>query len=547
VLFRHHDVLSPLINLGFLGLALFAAWCAGRPYGAGALALVAVAVVLDAQLLASRAGEANNDIVALAFFLSAIAILLNASPAGGDRTRGQGDSSPRGVLPPARGALLVAGLAAGLAIGTKLTLAAPVGLLTIGVIAIAPRGRRAATGLVWLAGVAATGSFWYLRNLFAAGNPLPWIDLGFLPTPERLLHGRPDYSVAHYLTDSDIWSRWFVPGLEDGLGTLWWAVLVLAVAGVLLALLRHRPRVERMLALVAAAGAVAYLFTPLGASGPEGEPIGFAINLRYLAAPLCLALILLAIMPRFRERRLELASFAVLAAMLVIGDKPFTFLDSSRAVGSAAIGIAVTVALLIERPARRPDMSLARRRALAGGLVLVLVGIGVQGYRIQRDYLDGRYAHPQEKFGLGIGFTLARDLHDERIGIAGTSSAFVQYGFYGNDLSNHVQYVGDPGAHGAFGPIIDCREWREALNRGEYTIVITAPQFRFQAPRDPVSAPERRWIEGDPVAKLVRRDGDVSIFRLTGPIAVNRCPADAPRFPLQREQRDERLPSEDLR
>jgi hypothetical protein len=292
---------------------------------------------------------------------------------------------------------------------------------------------------------------------------------------------------------------------------------------------------------------VAYLFTPLGASGPEGEPIGFAINLRYLAAPLCLALILLAIMPRFRERRLELASFAVLAAMLVIGDKPFTFLDSSRAVGSAAIGIAVTVALLIERPARRPDMSLARRRALAGGLVLVLVGIGVQGYRIQRDYLDGRYAHPQEKFGLGIGFTLARDLHDERIGIAGTSSAFVQYGFYGNDLSNHVQYVGDPGAHGAFGPIIDCREWREALNRGEYTIVITAPQFRFQAPRDPVSAPERRWIEGDPVAKLVRRDGDVSIFRLTGPIAVNRCPADAPRFPLQREQRDERLPSEDLR
>ena len=52
-----------------------------------------------------------------------------------------------------------------------------------------------------------------------------------------------------------------------------------------------------MLGAVALIAAIAYLLTPLGASGPEGMPVGFRLNIRYLAPGLVLALTLLAIPP----------------------------------------------------------------------------------------------------------------------------------------------------------------------------------------------------------------------------------------------------------
>jgi hypothetical protein len=300
-----------------------------------------------------------------------------------------------------------------------------------------------------------------------------------------------------------------------------------------------------MLALVAAAGAVAYLFTPLSASGPEGEPIGFAINLRYIAPPLCLGLILLVIHPAL-GRRGSYAVFAALLVTLLIGDDPFAFLDGTFVAGAIAIGVLVAVAPPalkalhgLTRPGSRPAAFLA-------GLVLLGAALVVQGYRVQDDYLSGRYAHPQEKFGLGVGFTLARDLHDERIGISGTSAAFVQYGLYGSDLTNRVQYIGREGPHGSFSPILDCRTWRQAVNTGGYTYLVTSPSFRFQAPDRPAGSPERSWIDNDPVAELVREGGRVAIFRLDGPLSPARCPANPRHFPLKREQREEKLSAGEL-
>src|SRR5215210_8852294 len=79
ILLFGNDFLSPLLNLAWLGLALFAGWCIGRPYGSGATSLAAVASVLAANLLFSRQpGNANNDVVALALFLSAVALLVNS-------------------------------------------------------------------------------------------------------------------------------------------------------------------------------------------------------------------------------------------------------------------------------------------------------------------------------------------------------------------------------------------------------------------------------------------------------------------------------------
>ncbi len=59
----HRDILSPLLNLGWLVGCLFAAWCIGRPYGVAPLSLALAAVALSVPVLADQAGEARNDIV----------------------------------------------------------------------------------------------------------------------------------------------------------------------------------------------------------------------------------------------------------------------------------------------------------------------------------------------------------------------------------------------------------------------------------------------------------------------------------------------------
>jgi len=83
ILLYGNDFLSPLLNLAWLGLALFAGWCIGRPYGSGATSLAAVASVFAANLLFSRQpGNANNDVVAIALFLSSIALLSTAAGPG---------------------------------------------------------------------------------------------------------------------------------------------------------------------------------------------------------------------------------------------------------------------------------------------------------------------------------------------------------------------------------------------------------------------------------------------------------------------------------
>ena len=78
ILLFGNDFLSPLVNLGWLGLALFAGWCIGRPYGTGATAMAAVASVMSADLLFCRQpGNANNDVAAIALFLCSVAMLVN--------------------------------------------------------------------------------------------------------------------------------------------------------------------------------------------------------------------------------------------------------------------------------------------------------------------------------------------------------------------------------------------------------------------------------------------------------------------------------------
>src|SRR3954453_9857838 len=251
-LFLGTDFLSPLINIGWMSLCLLAAWCFARPYGGGPVAVLAIALVLDANmLLLYQPGDAKNDTAGLFFLLASAAVLVNADAqaraaagtvrpiaggAGGASTAERGFYSGVAVRPMlSTGALIVAVLAAGLALGTKLNLLAPFGFLTLGVIAISAGYRwRAAWG--WVLSSLVTGGFCFARNLVNAGNPLPWFKAGPLVGPDQAdINIREPHNVAHYLLppDGGTIRHHLIPGLHDSFGDLWPLVLVAVIGGFL--------------------------------------------------------------------------------------------------------------------------------------------------------------------------------------------------------------------------------------------------------------------------------------------------------------------------
>ena len=524
-----NDFLSPLINLAWLGLALAAAWCVGRPYGAGAPAVAAVAALMSADLLFSRQpGNGNNDVVAVALVLAAVSVLVNAR------------------RPTATGPLAVAGLAAGLALGTKLTVVPLIGALTIGVVVLAA-GSRLRAALAWSAGLFAGGGLWYLRDLVVSGTPFPFVDLGPLNPPEDLA-GREPFAIVHYLTDTDVWGRWFRPGLEERLGEAWPVFLVLAVAGVALWIWRGGA-LERMLAAVAALAAIAYLLTPLGASGPEGSPVGFRLNIRYLAPGLALGLVLAAIAPalaqaargegtsRFAPRRVALAAaiafFGGLALANLIEFDPIEF---DRLPGSVLLAVAVIALPLAAVALSRRGVG---RVGIAAGLAVSALLLAVAGRAAEDTYLDHRYSpdapdYPRDEYpglelsqGLGAAFEVARGLSGERIALAGTMGALFQYGLWGLDSSNEVHYVGDRGERGSFNEFPECPEWITAVNNGDFDYLVTSPAYDQDDPGSPTPPIENAWLKGARSAHKFAGTGLVDFWEIRGPLDPAAC-ADAP-------------------
>ena len=257
----HRDILSPLLNFGWFLGCLFAGWCIGRAFRVGAVSLALVAIGLSVPVLGDQAGEARNDLVGIFFLLAAVAVAVNAWEGRPDRRL-------------STGALVVVGLAAGLAAGTKLDFVPAAVVLVAGLVAIAPRGGRwralAAAGLPALAG----GGYWYLRNLAQTGNPLPWVrHLGpiALPAPAQALGGREGHSVLEYLTDGSVWSHWFLPGLHQGLWIVWPLLGGMALAGLLLCLGRGASPLLRVIGLVGLVAGLTWLLAPDFGRGAGGD------------------------------------------------------------------------------------------------------------------------------------------------------------------------------------------------------------------------------------------------------------------------------------
>jgi hypothetical protein len=589
ILVSERDTLSLFLNFGWLGMAFLAAWCIGRPFGRGELSVVAAAILLSSHTLVVREpGAAKNDVMAAALLLAAIAILINAwasrrtsSPAGGAvggtapeeaLATGRGGGSPAATGPAGQDArslpvgwpVAMAGLATGLAVGTKSTALAMAAALTVVVVLLAPAGRRWAAGGWWFAAAFAGGGYWYLRNLVAAGNPLPQlesIDPISLPHPEQLQSGRPDFSVAHYATDTGVWSEYFGPELHEAFGLLWPLVLAGAIGGALLALLRGRQRIVRWMGGVALFGLLAYLFTPLTAAGAEGAPEGFGINLRYAVPAMLAGLALLPIaLPRFLP-----AGGAVAGVPHSAGAKRRAHgggrRDRTRGQGAwwlllAGLTFVFVVTDRLDAVARDPDRLFAwalalllvvvpaallaarswggSRRALAASLALLAVAIAAIGYPLQREYLEDRFRNVDPATAipgmqLDPAYRWARAVRDARIGLVGTTAGFLGYGFYGTDLSNEVQYIGEEGSHGAFNAIPDCRAFRLAVDRARLDYLVTAPFLNFIETDDPIASPETGWLRGAAAARPLLRSGQVAVWRLDGRLSPGECgPRNAP-------------------
>jgi hypothetical protein len=496
ILFLGSDFLSPMINLGWGALALLAAWCIGRPFGVAPVSLTGVAALMATPgLVVTQPGGAYDDIVGLALLLSCAALLVSAVSAGGSsRWAGQA----------------LAAAAAGLALGTKFTLIAPAAALTVGVWVLARRGQRWREGGTWLLVLVVTGSFWYLRNLFIVGNPLPnlHIRLAGLSLPYTAV-GTPTSTVAHYIFKGNIWHQYLFPGLRLSFGPAWLALLALAAAGLVLAVATGPTSLVRMLGWVGLAIIAGFLVTPQYLA-ILGAPVFFVDNVRYGDPGVAYGLVLLPIVPMFGKGRHSwwiLGPYlGILAAtqldgsiwpINVLSQKfgfPIAGVDSLIGLGFGVAVFGVGILLLglrRSRPGWRPP---------GWAAVAISVALLGSGVALHQFYVHNRFTNANP---LAVG-AWAQTVNGVRIATVGDFGQ-LQYEFYGRQLTNFVQYVGQPEPDHGFAPVTSCGRWRQLLNQGHYNYVITTTGV-LPTRQDVIDQPTTysAWTRSDPAATLVQ-------------------------------------------
>jgi hypothetical protein len=280
---------------------------------------------------------------------------------------------------------------------------------------------------------------------------------------------------------------------------------------------------------VALFGMLAYVFTPLSAAGAEGAPVGFAINIRYAIPALLAGLTLLPLALR-RERGQWVLLGALLLVLIATDRSDAALRDPDRVIGwlIAALVVLIPAVLLFARRRGAP-----RRAIVAGFGVLAIVAIAI-GYPVQRDYLRDRFLNANTETSipgmhLDPAYRWVRGVSHARIGLAGTTAGFLEYGFYGTDLSNRVRYLGVEGPHGAFNAIPACSEFRAAVNAADLDYLVTSPFLNFIEPGKPVISPEARWLRGETAVVPIGRSGPVTVWRVRGRLDPDACgPRNAP-------------------
>jgi hypothetical protein len=492
-----NDFLSPLLNLGWMALALLAAWCAGRRWRVEWLTLAAGALLLSLPVLSgTQPGEAFNDVVGLAALMAAVAL----------------------ILIPGREwlELLGAGVALGLAAGTKYTFLVPGVILIAGVIAATEPGARRRAAALLVGGLAVAGGWWYLRALVHTGNPLGLAQsLGplHLPGPSSPLAAASQQTVFSEIRHLSLWGSRFAPGLVHAFGPLWPLILAGAAAVVIAAIAMRGEPLLRTIAVAAAVAAATYLFLPTGATGIQQGTGAFEVNLRYVTPALALCLLLLPAVVAIRAPRWlgALGPALVTTAVLAQFEHNIWPADPGRHIVFLVLSAAVLAAALVARRA----LASAHRTPLAGlGIVAALV-VAAAGDVAQHHYFDRRYlvGNAQTSGGLDSIYRWAQPVAHARIALYGTVE---QYPLYGATDTNVVDYLGQPAHDGGYQPISSCQRWRTTLQAGRYQYLVLTP-----GPTAPVPL---SWTRGDPsLTPILHPAPGAWVYRVAAGKPPDRC------------------------
>ncbi|MGA7434464.1 MAG: hypothetical protein WBW44_02465 [Solirubrobacterales bacterium] len=532
------DWLSPLFNMFFIGVAVLACWCVGRPYGVGPATLVGGAILLSSGvMIETQPGEGRNDIICFAMLIAFAAFLINGHQRRAPKS-GAVDENPEENAPLLdKGPLIIAGIAAGIAISIKVSMLAPVGVIFLGMILVSGRGRRLVT-TIWLGlPMLIVGGYWYVRAMiYTGGNPVPAVSGGplKLPQPDQMpLDPRPRFSVFHYITDLDIYRYWFLPRLDDAFGVLFPLILVMLASVAFYLVFKSRNKVIRVLAASALITAFVYLVTPLTAAGVEGEPRGFFTNTRYLLPGLLLAAVLLPIARPLRAP--EGRSKKILIFLTVV--YAVTVLTSPRWYPGMLPGAVFLTGVIVWAPVglswlhEHKKVPMSAIVACVASLVLIAV---VWGRGEEVGYAEQHYTRSTlflQEGGPQEAFDFTRDLKDKRIALAGSGEIFFgQYGFYGVDRSNFVQYIGKEGPNGSYRLFSGCKAFINKVNEGDYDYIVTSENTQDSADA-PYWYPVNAWIAGNPGVKEVVSEPNITpqpdfVYEITGKLDPNACPTD---------------------
>jgi hypothetical protein len=155
----------------------------------------------------------------------------------------------------------------------------------------------------------------------------------------------------------------------------------------------------------------------------------------------------------------------------------------------------------------------------------------VLGRAQEVQYVEHHYTevdHFLQDGGPKQAYAFARKQSDKRIGIAGSGEIFFgQYGFYGANLDNDVQYIGVPGPDGAYRLATTCQQFRRRINAGDYDYLIVS-QFTQDSEESPYWYPIYAWLKTDPNLERIIEEPDITpepdyVFKVKGPLNPAGC------------------------
>lgn len=358
----------------------------------------------------------------------------------------------------ARSDLALAGLGLGLALGTKwyaLTTLPVLGAVWVvaRLVARVPLRRVAADAGVLVTVVLAAGGLWLVRNWVQTGNPLFPQALWPFDAPRDVLREQAGFTLAHYLFDGSVWSRYLRPQFDLFFAAPGYLLAAAPLAALVVAV-RWRAGTAIAVATTALLLLAAYAVTPYSAFGPEGAPVVAFASTRYgLPALLAGAVATAWLGTRLRGPARPLVAVALLVAV-VLGVRE----EYRSQVGWAAVAAAVVALGAVAWAARRtagwsgsgpivarnPDhpragAGLTRRSACAAALVVV---VGVAGAALVRDRgLQRGYAETDPVFAWIERYAS----HGRLVGLAGAWSVEglpPALPAFGPRLGNRVEYAG---------------------------------------------------------------------------------------------------------